>query len=65
MYSRKAWGGSIEPFILTKFVKTTVSDDSDPIASLVIFEWQDEALIGRNGPNDAEVRSAIDRQDHE
>lgn len=55
MYSRKAWGGDLEPFILTKFMKSTVTDDSDPIVSLVIFEWNDEALIGRNGPNDAEV----------
>ncbi|GAD95351.1 hypothetical protein PVAR5_3993 [Paecilomyces variotii No. 5] len=54
MYSRKAWGGELEPFILTKFVKNTIKDDSDPLVSLVIFEWNDEALIGRNGPNDAE-----------
>lgn len=49
MYSRKAWGGDIDPFILTKFVK--VEDDTeDALVSLVIFEWGDEALIGRPVP---------------
>jgi len=55
MYSRKAWGGNIEPFILTKFVKETPPDNSDPLVSLVIFEWNDEPLIGRLPSKDAEV----------
>lgn len=55
MYSRKAWGGNIEPFILTKFVKQTPPDNSDPLVSLVIFEWNDEALIGRQPADDIEV----------
>lgn len=46
MYSRKAWGGAIDPFILVKFLANTVPDGSDPIVSLVIFEWKDEPLIG-------------------
>ncbi|OCT45012.1 Membrane protein PTM1 [Cladophialophora carrionii] len=50
MYSRKSWGGSIEPFILVKFLPDHTEDDSDPLASLVIFEWQDEPLIGRMPP---------------
>ena len=46
MYSRKTWGGSIEPFILTKFEKATMGSEPDPIVSFVIFEWHDEKFIG-------------------
>ncbi|KAL2075581.1 hypothetical protein VTL71DRAFT_524 [Oculimacula yallundae] len=46
MYSRDAWGGAVEPHILVKFVKDTTEDDSDPITSLIIFEWKDYDLIG-------------------
>jgi hypothetical protein len=58
MYSRKAWGGEIDPFILTKFVK--VEDDTssqDNLVSLVIFEWADESLIGRPVPGTDDVCS--------
>lgn len=49
MYSRRSWGGDVEPFILTKFKKYVPADgtDEDPLVSLVIFEWKDEPLIGR------------------
>lgn len=46
MYNQKAWGGSIEPFILTKFVNNTQKGTDDPSVSLVIYEWRDEDLIG-------------------
>ncbi|KAL3423191.1 hypothetical protein PVAG01_04938 [Phlyctema vagabunda] len=46
MYSRKAWGGAVDPFILIKFIKQTADEGSDPIASIVVFEWKDEHLIG-------------------
>ena len=47
MYSRKSWGGSTDPFILTKFVKPdNIPEGQDPIVSLVIFEWKDRPLIG-------------------
>lgn len=46
MYSQTAWGGDVKPHILVKFIKETVEDDSDPIASMVIFEWKDYDLIG-------------------
>lgn len=46
MYSRTAWGGAVEPHILIKFVPDTSGDDSDPITSMVIFEWKDYDLIG-------------------
>lgn len=50
MYSRKAWGGAVDPFILVKFLPDHTEDDSDPITSLIVFEWQDEPLIGRVAP---------------
>ncbi|KAI6091908.1 lung seven transmembrane receptor-domain-containing protein [Hypoxylon rubiginosum] len=46
MYSRSAWGGPVEPFILTKFLNQTVEGDDDPIVSLIMFEWRDQDLIG-------------------
>lgn len=55
MYSRKAWGGNVDPFILTKFSQDSEVGDSDPLVSLVIFEWTDEPLIGRLVSDDAEV----------
>ena len=46
MYSRAAWGGAVEPHILVKFTKDSTQDESDPITSMVIFEWKDYDLIG-------------------
>ncbi|KAK3111137.1 Membrane protein ptm1 [Teratosphaeriaceae sp. CCFEE 6253] len=47
MYSRKSWGGSVSPFILTKFlVPKDLPADADPVVSLVVFEWADKGLIG-------------------
>ncbi|KAI0881859.1 lung seven transmembrane receptor-domain-containing protein [Annulohypoxylon maeteangense] len=46
MYSRSAWGGPVDPFILTVFPNKTIEGDDDPIVSLVIFEWKDQDLIG-------------------
>ena len=57
MYSRKAWGGDTDPFVLTKFSKTTPKDGEDPVVSLVIYEWRDEDLVGVWPTQDAaEVR---------
>jgi len=51
MYSRKAWGGPVEPAITVKFLNSTGSDrGADPIASVIIFEWDDEELIGIPDP---------------
>lgn len=58
MYSRKAWGGDVDPFILVKFTKSE-AQESDPLASLVIFEWSDEGLIGQYRSDDAEVCLSI------
>lgn len=57
MYSRKSWGGSVDPFILVTFFADKTPDDTDPLASLVIFEWRDEELIGRKAPNAGELES--------
>ncbi|KAJ5802908.1 uncharacterized protein N7503_005358 [Penicillium pulvis] len=62
MYSRKAWGGNIDPFILVKFSKSAATQ-GDPLASLVIFEWQDEELIGQyrteGGSHENELKETI------
>jgi uncharacterized membrane protein YjfL (UPF0719 family) len=51
MYSKSSWGGSGEPVITVKFLNSTGDDKgTDPIASIIIFEWQDEALIGIPDP---------------
>ncbi|KAI9667960.1 MAG: hypothetical protein M1821_000780 [Bathelium mastoideum] len=55
MYSKKAWGGSVDPFILTTFVKP--DEPTDATVSLVIYEWNDEGLIGQPiDPADPETR---------
>ena len=46
MYSKIAWSGDTDPFISIKFNKLDENNDSDPIVSLVVFEWRDEALVG-------------------
>jgi hypothetical protein len=46
MYSKAAWGGPVDPFILTVFPNETIQGDDDPIVSLIIFEWKDQELIG-------------------
>jgi hypothetical protein len=49
MYSEAAWGGPVDPFILVNFDNVTGDGNdqgSDPIVSLVIFEWKDEDFIG-------------------
>ncbi|KAK4546261.1 hypothetical protein LTR36_001938 [Oleoguttula mirabilis] len=47
MYSRKSWGGNVDPFILIKFLKPADDGGVDPLVSLVVFEWKDKPLIGR------------------
>jgi hypothetical protein len=53
MYSRKSWGGAVDPYIDVKILKpTNLADNEDPIVSLVIFEWQDRPLIGKQSDPD-------------
>ena len=52
MYSRTSWNGPVDPFILVKFLgQSDVPQGSDPVASMVIFEWKDEELIGIPDPD--------------
>lgn len=44
LMTETAWGGTVDPFILLKFLP--YQGDQDPVVSLVIFEWKDEDLIG-------------------
>jgi hypothetical protein len=46
MYSRNTWGGDVDPFIEIVFLNDTVKEGTDPIVSLVIFEWKDFDLVG-------------------
>jgi len=45
MYSRKSWGGAVDPFILTKFIAGGA--EGNPLVSLVMFEWKDKPLVGK------------------
>jgi hypothetical protein len=49
MYSKKSWGGSIEPFILLKFLKADIKgdDNADPLVSVLVWEFKDSDLIGK------------------
>lgn len=44
----------MDPFILIKFSKAQTTE-GDPLASLVIFEWNDEELIGEYRSSDSDV----------
>jgi hypothetical protein len=58
MYSKKSWGGAVDPFILVTFVKEENAGDST--VSLVIFEYEDKKLLGRPiGDDPNEVRGQI------
>jgi hypothetical protein len=47
MYSRKSWGGPVDPFILVDLIKPSdIPDGQDPVVSLLLFEWTDKMLIG-------------------
>lgn len=55
MYSKKSWGGQMDPFILVKFVKNgdKNKDIQDPTVGVVIWEWKDSMLLGK--PSDMPV----------
>ncbi|KAH0562693.1 hypothetical protein GP486_002636 [Trichoglossum hirsutum] len=63
MYSRKTWGGSVDPFILTKFEKSTAGGDPDPTVSFVIFEWHDEKYVGRPSTRESGKKEYICDED--
>lgn len=48
MYSKKSWGGPVEPFIEVKFVDTDKNKEiKDPTVSVIVWEWKDSALLGK------------------
>jgi hypothetical protein len=49
MYSKKSWGGKVEPFILVKFLKKGDQNKEieDPTVGVVIWEWKDSLLLGK------------------
>lgn len=51
MYSKTTWGGPVDPHILVKFIKDTEDSPTDPLVSMVIFEWKDYDLLGVTGPD--------------
>jgi hypothetical protein len=54
MYSKKSWGGKVEPFINVKFLKNDKNKDiEDPTVGVVIWEWKDSMLLGK--PSDKPV----------
>ena len=55
MYSKKSWGGKVDPFILVKFIKNEEKNKGieDPTVGLVIWEWKDTLLLGK--PSDMPV----------
>lgn len=51
MYSKSAWVGPVDPFILVKFTDVGKDIGDDPIVSLLIVEWKDLDYIGVLPPN--------------
>ena len=49
MYSKKSWGGKVEPFILVKFLKNGDKNKEieDPSVGVVVWEWKDSLLLGK------------------
>jgi hypothetical protein len=60
MYSKKAWGGPVDPFILVNFLNSTQKSSSDSVISLVVYEWKDEDLIGVWPSPDASEASLLE-----
>ncbi|EON70056.1 hypothetical protein W97_09324 [Coniosporium apollinis CBS 100218] len=55
MYSKKSWGGNVEPFILVKFLKAEAKEGADPTVSLLVYEYDDTKFIGK--PSDVPVNN--------
>lgn len=49
MYSRKSWGGLVEPFILVKFLPNSEHNQGieQPTVGIAIWEWKDTLLLGK------------------
>jgi len=62
MYDKSSWGGSVDPFILTKISNSTFSGDSDEVVSFAIYEWADEHLIGLPAKDGSRMNYICDSQ---
>jgi hypothetical protein len=51
MYSKSSWNGPVDPYIEVVFLNDTVESGSEPVVSLLIFEWKDLDLIGVENPD--------------
>ncbi|KAF8451784.1 lung seven transmembrane receptor-domain-containing protein [Terfezia claveryi] len=58
MWSKKSWGGEIDPFIAVNF-KAKPDSHGDKIVSLLIFEWEDANYLGRFPSEDSEERKYV------
>ncbi|EAQ88988.1 hypothetical protein CHGG_05607 [Chaetomium globosum CBS 148.51] len=45
MYSRKSWGGDVDPYIHVKFTGVGKDEGEDPVVSLLIFDWMDQEYL--------------------
>jgi hypothetical protein len=57
MYSKKSWGGKVEPYIMVKFIdggkEDQNKDNQDPTVGVIVWEWKDSNLLGK--PSDLPV----------
>jgi hypothetical protein len=65
MYSKKSWGGKVEPFILVKFrhLKDQNKDIENPTVGVVIWEWKDSMLLGKPSEMPVDDRQYICNDD--
>lgn len=64
MYSKKSWGGKVEPFINVKFVKDDRNKDiNDPTVGVIIWEWKDSLLLGKPSDKPVDMREYICNDD--
>lgn len=60
MWSKKSWGGDVDPFIQVLF-KSRPDAKTEEIVSLLIFEWEDGEFLGRF-PSKEAVEVCTDRR---
>jgi hypothetical protein len=54
MYSKKSWGGKVEPFIMVKFIDVDKDQPvEDPTVGIVVWEYKDTMLLGK--PADMDI----------
>jgi hypothetical protein len=52
MYSKRSWGGAVDPYIDVLFIKDEASQTN---VSLVIFEYEDKSLLGRQDVDNPDI----------